>query len=222
MKLLAIDTSSQACSIALQLGEKTISQHIIAPMQQAQMLLPEISKLLQSEKIELNHIDAIVFGCGPGSFTGIRIAISAAQGLAYAANLPLISISSLAALAQAAFMELSWKKLLVAVDARVQEVYCGAYEVQKDGLVSLIGEERVCAPEAVVAPNESTWNGVGNAWDIYTDKMSFIPSVRTADPLPTALAMLALAKPKYINQDYTSAKDAIPVYLRDNVARKKA
>src|SRR5690606_29845388 len=105
MKLLAIDTSAQACSIALQIDDEVKVWHEVVPMQQAQLILPRINQLLQESNLSLNQLDAVAFGCGPGSFTGVRIATSLAQGLGYALNIPLIPISSLAGLAQAAYAE---------------------------------------------------------------------------------------------------------------------
>src|SRR5471032_2163673 len=106
MKILAIDTSANACSVALLINNETLSSHKVIPMQQAQLILPMIEELLLTANITLNQLDALAFGCGPGSFTGVRIAASVAQGLAVAHDLPVISVSSLQALAQAAFLQL--------------------------------------------------------------------------------------------------------------------
>ena len=127
MKLLAFDTSSTTCSVALLLNDEIIEKNQTALMQQAQLIFPMIDTLLKSKNLKINQLDGIAFGCGPGSFTGVRIATSVAQGLAYAAKLPLIPVSSLAALAQAAYEDLRWEKLVVAVDARIQEIYWGAF-----------------------------------------------------------------------------------------------
>lgn len=222
MNILALDTSSSACSIALLVNNTVKSQHQDAPMQQAQLILPMIDDLLKSEKIELNQLDAIAFGCGPGSFTGIRIATSIAQGLAYAMQIPLIPISSLAALAQAAFVDLGWKNLFVAIDARIQEVYCAKYKANSHGLVELIGQERVCSPSEIQCEVDSDeWSGVGNAWQIYVDKMTFHPQQTDFTQLPTAKAIIQLAIPRFEKQNWVNPRDALPVYLRDEVARKQ-
>ena len=105
MKILAIDTSSNACGVALLCNNEVKALHELAPMQQTQKILPMIDALLGEAKVSLNQLDALAFGCGPGSFTGVRIAVSVMQGLGYAMNLPLIPVSSLAALAQAAYVE---------------------------------------------------------------------------------------------------------------------
>lgn len=220
MKLLAIETSSAACSVALLIDDELKSIHEISPKQQAQNILPMIEKILLSKNISLNQLDALAFGCGPGSFTGVRIAASVIQGLAFATQIPVISISSLAALAQAAYQELGWRRLLAAVDARIQEVYWGAYEVNDNGLVVLAGEERVSHPEEISQQNGQDWSGVGNAWEIYLKQIPYHPLQIDAARLPTAEAVALLAKPKYVAGDFIDISQALPVYLRNDVAKK--
>lgn len=220
MKILALDTSSNACSVALQIGDEVKAIHEIVPMQQTQRILPIIDSLLRESFITLNQLDAIAFGCGPGSFTGVRIATSVAQGLGYAMNLPLIPVSSLAALAQSAYADLGWKNLLVGVDARVQEVYWGAYQINDQGLATLIGKELVCPPGEVTLPSENDWYGVGNAWSVYPDLIHYKPIKIDASQIPLATGILALAQIKYENQQWVNPEDATPTYLRDEVAKK--
>ena len=218
MKLLAIDTSGEACSVALLLDEQISSRHVLAPMQQAKSILPMVQELLNSKNCKVDQLDAIAFGCGPGSFTGVRIGVSVAQGLAFAAQLPMISISSLAANAQGAYEELGWKNILVAIDARMKEVYWAAYQVLDDGLVHLVGKESVSPPEELT--QEGNWYGIGNAWSEYPNLIPFKPVDLDTKRLPLATAILSLAKPKYQNQEWVRASEAIPVYLRDHVAKK--
>ena len=218
MKLLAIETSSSACSVALLLENEVKVLHEDAPMKQAQMILPMIDKLLKSSNIKLNQLDALAFGCGPGSFTGVRIAVSVMQGFGYAAQLRLIPVSSLAALAQATYADLGWKKILAAVDARIQEVYWGAYAVNSKGLVELIGKELVCPPEQISIPEGSDWYGAGSAWEVY--KLPFNPLQVDTKRLPTATGVVALAVDKYEKGQWVMAEAALPTYLRDQVAKK--
>lgn len=218
MKLLAFDTSSSACSLALLINNEVITLHRSAPMQQAQLILPMIDELLLMANIKLNQLDAIAFGCGPGSFTGVRIATSVAQGLGFSFNLPLIPISSLAALAQSAFVDLGWKDLLVAVDARIQEIYWGAYRVDTNGLVQLMGKEMVCPPAEFSVPEDAEWYGVGNAWEVYS--LPYQPIQIDATRLPMATGILDLARHKYQNQEWVKPEYALPTYLRDDVAKK--
>ena len=218
MKLLAIDTSANACSVALMLDDELIQLHELAPMLQAQRILPMINKILRAADVSLKNLDALAFGCGPGSFTGVRIATSVMQGLAFASELPLIPVSSLAAVAQAAYADLGWKKLLVAMDARISEVYWGTYEVNTAGLVELQGEEVVCQPAKIVFPADADWYGVGNGWDMY--ELAFEPLAVDTARFPMASAILALARDKYSRREWVAPEDALPVYLRNNVAEK--
>ncbi len=220
MNILAFDTSSSACSIALLLNEKIIERHAITPMQQAKVILPMIHELLDSENMTLQQLNAIAFGCGPGSFTGVRIAISVAQGLAYATDKPLIPVSSLAAVAQAAFQELGWKKLLVAVDARIDEVYWASYAVDSGKLVKLIGKEAVSTPDNICLPDKGEWYGIGNAWEVYKSKIACQPKQIDANRLPMASAILALARSLFLQGSVVAPRDAKPVYLRNDVAKK--
>ncbi len=225
MKILAIDTSASACSIAISIDDTIYAVHHVAPMEQAQKILPLIQIQLDDAKIKLNQLDAIAFGCGPGSFTGVRIAASVVQGLAFATGLPIIKISSLAAVAQAAYQDLGWAKILVGMDARIQEVYWGAYQVNPEGLVELIGTEIVCPPQDVSLPLGTDWYGVGSAWDVYQTelltRLPFKPLAQDATRLPMASAILQLAKEAYLRKAFTPLDQAMPVYLRDNVAIKQ-
>lgn len=218
MKLLAIETSASACSAAILVNGETLVLHREAPMQQAQSILPMIDEILELAKLKLNQLDAIAFGCGPGSFTGVRIATSVAQGLGYAAQIPLIPISSLAALAQMAAEELGWKKLLVAIDARIQEVYYGLYELDPYGIVQLIGKEYVCPPLEMQMPSTQDWQGVGNAWEIYKQEIPHFPAKIDASRTASALGVLRLAAANYHAK--VKAEQALPTYLRDKVAFK--
>jgi len=219
MKLLAFDTSSTACSIGLSINGKVILRHEIAPMQQAKIILLLLKELLEVENIQIHQLDAIAFGCGPGSFTGVRIAVSVAQGLAYAAQKPLLPVSSLAALAQAAYQDLGWKKVLTAVDARMGEIYWASYEVQENHLVKLIGKEQISRPENIILP-DATECGVGNAWDVYGSQIPFKPTLISTDQFPTAAAILLLAAAKFQRGETVLPQEATPVYLRDDVAKK--
>jgi tRNA threonylcarbamoyladenosine biosynthesis protein TsaB len=224
MKLLALDTSHSACSIAIMIDDEIKATHHIAPMQQAQLVLPMIEELLLTNGITLKDLDALAFGQGPGSFTGVRIAASVMQGLAFATELPLINISSLAATAQATFNDTGWKKLMVGTDARIKEVYWGLYEVNNSGLVELIGTEKVCAPESIPTPESKDWYAIGNAWQEYREKMleqlHFSPIEIDVTRMPTASAVAVLAKEKFLKKDWPASIDAMPVYLRNNVAIK--
>ncbi|OAI48721.1 hypothetical protein AYO45_04345 [Gammaproteobacteria bacterium SCGC AG-212-F23] len=221
MKLLALDTSAQCCSLALLQNDKIVSLNKVAPMQQAQIVLPMINDFLKENNLELNQLDALVLGCGPGSFTGVRIASSVIQGLALGIDLPVILVSSLAAIAQNSYTKHGWKNIMVAVDARVEEVYCGAYQIDSMGVVYLQASEQVIMPRNMVLPKQNTWHGAGNAWDIYAREINCRPIA--IDPLvqPLAEGLLPQARQKFTQGAWVPAFAAIPVYLRDNVAKKQ-
>jgi tRNA threonylcarbamoyladenosine biosynthesis protein TsaB len=224
MKLLALDTSHSACSLALMIDNEIYLSHHDAPMQQAKLVLPSLDALLQAHDITLKDLDALAFGCGPGSFTGVRIAASVMQGLAYATDLPLISISSLAATAQAAFDDLGWPNIMVGTDARIQEVYWGLYQANKNGLAELAGAEKVCPPQLINIPPGRDWYAVGNAWQEYAEamltKIAFTPPGIDTTRMPMANAVAKLAEAKFQKKEWVSLSDALPVYLRNNVASK--
>jgi tRNA threonylcarbamoyladenosine biosynthesis protein TsaB len=220
MKMLAIETSSSLCSVALLNDDHVTTCDKTLPLQQAHNILPMIHDLMNSVKVHLKQLDAVAFGCGPGSFTGIRIAASVAQGLGFALYIPIISVSSLAALAQAAYHDLHWKKLWVAVDARMQEVYSGAYEVDDNGLVFLVGKEAVTPPENVLFPQGADGYGVGDAWNIYKNQLPFTPVAVDYTRAPLASGVLEIAKYKYLQKEILKPEEALPVYLRNNVAKK--
>lgn len=214
MNILALETSTSACSVALQHGSKVYSRHEIAPMQHARLVLPMIEALLDESSLTLGQLDAIAYGCGPGSFTGIRIASSVAQGLGFAANVPIIQISSLAAMAQTAYQLYQWRRLLVAVDARMGQVYWAQYHTVNDDYVMLEGEERLITPgQDLISLEGADWYGVGDAWDKYAAQL-VKPNTANTTLLPHAASVLTLAKIKFKEGQLITPKAAIPVYLR--------
>ncbi len=213
MKILALETSSSACSVALALEDEIRLDHQIAPMQQTKIILNSVDQLLKKASLTLTDLDAIAFGSGPGSFTGVRIATSVAQGLGFAAGLPLIAISSLAALAQTAFDTLGWKKIIVMTDARIGEVYYGVYEVNQHGLVQLKNKELLSTPAKLEFPDTKDWYGVGNGWEVYQEQILYSPVKLDTTCLATAAAIARLAQ----KGELKSASEVEPVYLRNRV-----
>jgi tRNA threonylcarbamoyladenosine biosynthesis protein TsaB len=230
-RLLAIDTSTEACSVAL-LDDAGISERFVdAPREHVQRLLPMVDDLLAENHIALRDIDAIAFGCGPGSFTGLRICLGVVQGLAYGANLPVIPVSTLAALAQSAVDNamVAGTYIVSAIDARMDEIYCGWYRLGADGLVVAVADpeaanERVCAPEAITMLDIGAANaiGVGSGWrHIARIPLQSITDIRVAQ-LPHAAAVAALALPRWLAGAHLTAEQAQPVYLRNDVAWAKS
>lgn len=220
MNILGLDTSASACSIGILTDQTYLSQHHIAPMQQSKLILPMIKGLLEKANLTLQDFDAIAFGCGPGSFTGMRIAASITQGLAYAANLPVIPISSLAVLAQTAYQEKNCQHALVALDARMEEIYWAEYQIQANGLMSLVGDEKIYALAHLdqLSVKEKDGMGIGDAWDKYSEKLiqslHFHPQAIHSTLIPHVDSLLALAKQDWLQGKYITADKALPNYLR--------
>ena len=168
MKILAIETATEACSAALLIDGKIIERYQVQPRMHSQLILPMMNELLAEAGVALTALDAIAFGRGPGAFTGVRIAVGVAQGAAFAADLPVVPVSTLAALAQRGFRESGGRRLLPAYDARMQEVYWAAYEVDAQGLVSIRVADEVSAPDQVTLPDGEGWQGVGPAGAVIT------------------------------------------------------
>lgn len=224
MKLLAFDTSTAACSVALLDTSKSTTQqiyslHQIQPQQQGKLILPMIHAVLESASVSMQELNAIAYGCGPGSYTGVRIACSVAQGIGLATDCRVLAISSLAAMAQAAYQAFQWRHLLVALDAHMQEIYWSAYHVSDLGYVELSGQEEVLNPLNVRMPHDKVdWYGIGDGWGKYGEILSNQADERlksiNIELLPTAEAMLGLAKLKYEQGDWIASSEALPVYLR--------
>jgi len=144
MKLLALDTSTEACTVAIAVDGRAMERFSVGG-NHSEQILPMVQELLAEAGASLKELDAVVFGRGPGSFTGLRIAAGVTQGLAFGADRPVVPVSSLAALAQGQNAD----RVLAAFDARMQQVYWGAYVRGPGGLVELTGEESVLAPSEI-------------------------------------------------------------------------
>ncbi len=223
MNLLAIETSTETCSVALGIEGEVLENYEHAPRQHAELLLPWVEQLLADAGIGFSSIDAIAFSRGPGSFTSLRIGIGVVQGLAWAANLPVIPVSSLAATAQAA-VEQGVGSALVALDARMNEVFTGTFEVNSKGLmVPVCAEKCVVLPKALHRPLHSQTFGIGNGFERYPALAGLsgqLSGIRS-DVWPKASSMLLLAREWLNSNEPLCAEQAQPVYLRDNVAKKE-
>lgn len=218
VKLLAFDTSSNTCSVAILNNSSIHTISKIESKQQGKLILPLIEALLKEVSLTLEELDGIAYGCGPGSYTGIRIACSVAQGIALANQCPIIPISSLAAMAQTAYGVHHWEQVLVALDAHMGEIYWAKYHVGKSGLVELQGKEAVSKPEQVHIEDPENWYGIGSAWDKYGEIVlnsspKQLKSINNSI-FPSAEAILELAKVQYLQKNWVSPSNAIPVYLR--------
>lgn len=225
MKLLGIETATEACSAALMLDGEVIERYTSEPRMHNELILPMCDELLTEAGISMNQLDAIAFGCGPGAFTGVRIGAAVTQGMALAHDLPVIPISTLANLAQQAFMQdASYEFILPAIDARMQEVYWAVYQKISDDEITLLDTELVQKPADIDCKHRVSC-GIGSGWGTYQELLSQQTGLNAAvidgAALPHAKTTLQLALPKYKKSEYVAAEFALPVYVRDNVAHKK-
>ncbi|MBW3691080.1 tRNA (adenosine(37)-N6)-threonylcarbamoyltransferase complex dimerization subunit type 1 TsaB [Aeromonas dhakensis] len=225
MKILAVDTATEACSAALLVGEKVFSRWEEAPRDHTRKILPMVQAVLDEAGVTLDELDAIAFGRGPGSFTGVRIGIGVAQGLALGAGVPLIGISTLAAMAQGAHRLDGAERVLTAIDARMDEVYFGHYELI-DGRIQLVGEEVVSGPAALVASRgmlPGSFARVGTGFETYGETLAALADELVASQVrfPAAEDMLPLARSAWLAGEAVAVEQATPVYLRDKVTWKK-
>jgi tRNA threonylcarbamoyladenosine biosynthesis protein TsaB len=225
MNLLAIETSTEACSVALVHGELIIARSELAPRRHAERVLPMADALLAEAGLGKHALDAIAVGRGPGAFTGVRLGIALAQGMGLALDRPVLPISSLAALALEAPEESEDDAdgaILAVIDARMGEVYAACY--RRDGLGGVIAldEERVCTPEALQLPPVASWQVVGSGWATYADSLQprLTGRLRSAhaDRYPQARHVAELAARAYAAGHAQAPELALPVYLRDKVA----
>ncbi len=222
VKLLGIETATEACSAAVLVDEEVVERFEIVPRKHNELILPMCEAVLADAGVSLKQLDGIAFGCGPGAFTGLRIAASVTQGIALAHDLPVASISTLANLAFQAPVNLE-DLVMPVIDARMEEVYWGIYKKIPDD-VEIISEERVQAPEQV-SIDEKIACGLGTGWGTYKEILSQEISINSKNvleqALPHAEVTVRLAKNKYLNQKMVDAMHALPVYLRNQVVHQK-
>jgi len=235
LNLLAIESSTEQCSVALRCGDQTQQLVSDQPRGHAEQILPMIETLLADSGISRQQIDQVVFGQGPGSFTGVRIACSVAQGLGFGLDIPVLPISSLAGLAQAALPEIMHTeksdtppthRIIVAQDARLGEIYAGTYEFVADELTA-ITTEQVLKPASFdnhFRLSGDDWVAAGNGWQVYFEALHAVLTGRVKQQLPAchpdAKALLKLATGAVYRHRGVSADQAQPVYVRDQVTHR--
>lgn len=228
--LLALDTSTEACSVALLYRNELTYLEEIAQRAHTQRILPMVDQLLQQSGLNLSQLDGLVLGRGPGSFTGVRVGVSVAQGLALGADLPIYPVSTLTAMAQAAYATEQAVHVLSAIDARMNEVYFAQLSHQ---VVDFAGDHydhwQLLRPEQVIAPEllsqqltdlNDDYVKVGTGWAAY-ETLQSIHGRNSAVTLPAARYMLPLALLAYAKQESVSATEIEPIYLRNEVTWKK-
>jgi len=219
---LAVDTATEACSVALSVDGA--ARERFEPMQRehTQRLLPMIQAILADGGKSIGQLDGIVCGIGPGSFAGLRIGLGVVKGLALARDLPVAGVSSLAMLAQRAFAVQQATQVAAIIDARMNEVYFGAYRRGAAGLAELMEADRVCPPEGVPALPVGPWAGAGTGWGRHEAvlRAALRAEVAPVDPaaLPHAAEALVLGVPVLAAGRGQSADSLAPAYLRDRVA----
>ncbi|WP_334020482.1 tRNA (adenosine(37)-N6)-threonylcarbamoyltransferase complex dimerization subunit type 1 TsaB [Alteromonas sp. S015] len=233
MNILAIDTATEACSVALQYKDTVITRFEICPQQHSQRLLPMVDEVLKEAKVSLGDLDLLAFGRGPGSFTGVRIATGMIQGLALGTGLKVAGVSTLEAIACEVASQTQHNDALIAVasDARMGEVYFAVYSQSTNGVVLSI-EEQVCPPEVAIEQlnafregNSAAVIAAGTGWSAYEEleqwKSEECGEVTSDVTLPNAQYMLKLAFDAFGKGEISEAVAVEPVYLRDKVTWKK-
>lgn len=224
MNLLALDTCTENCSAALLIKTQVFAVSEITQRGHSERILGMLDTLFEQTGSDLSAMDALVFGRGPGSFTGVRVGVAVAQGIAFAQDLPVVPVSTLAAVAQAAYSKHGVTNICVAMDARMGEVYQADFIIE-NGLAVALSEEQVTAPENVKPLNSRDWFGAGSGWAEYQQILTdnFAEQLLGMDSAiyPSAEAMLPLARALMAKGEQMPAHQALPVYLRNNVAKKK-
>lgn len=245
--ILALDTSSESCSVALSHQGETYQQLEHAPRNHTKRILPMVQQLLSERSVTMSDLEAIAFGCGPGSFTGIRIAAGIAQGLAYGLGVPIYAISNLECLALQSYLNNGFSKVLVCVDARMGEVYWGLFEVSRlelSGYESLnsgalyrvtpLIDEQVSAPDQLYIPENildadtnnqtASWSAIGSGlaeMDLFPSSIKSRLVQTDSDAQPESAAVVQLALTAMLTGEKGELENAMPSYVRDSVAWNK-
>jgi len=219
MNILAIETATDVLSLAVSAGGRAFERTIAAGQRQAELILGEVDALLARAGLTVRDLHGIAYGAGPGSFTGLRIACGVAQGIAAARGIPVLGVSTLAALAEAC----DGARVIACLDARMGEVNHAAFE-KRDGVLHEVIPSGLHRPESVPLPPSDGWIGCGPGFAAYREALTArlgarLTAVR-AEAAPNATAILRLAAPRFAAGEGDDAATAAPVYLRERVALK--
>jgi len=221
MKLLAFETATEACSVALYLDGEMLERFDIVPKQHTALALPWAEQLLADAGMQKSQIDAIAVGIGPGAFTGVRLAVALVQGIALALDKPVLPVSTLAALAMQA-VDLKQQRILAAIDARMGEIYCAEFQLDSEGLVDAIDEEIVIAPDAYRNESGHSFAGVGTGFAADGDALQKNMGSRLiacrSEALPHAADIARLALRDFTLGKFIAPDLLEPAYLRNKVA----
>jgi tRNA threonylcarbamoyladenosine biosynthesis protein TsaB len=217
VNILALDTSTEFCSAALWLDGSIDERETLAGQTHSNLLLGMVDELLDAHALRVRDLDGIAFGEGPGSFTGLRIACGVVQGVAFGADLPVVGVGTLLAMAAGSGAE----RVVCCLDARVHEIYHAAYE-RNAGVWRAVHEPSLCAPEAVPDLLGGGWLAVGSAFRVYrgTLEQRYAGRLKGVEPdrYPHARDIAALSIPRFVAGTTMTAEAAAPLYLRDKVA----
>lgn len=220
MNLVAIEASTEYLSLAVARDRRVFDRVLLAGQRHAELLLDELDALLVRADLAMAEIDAIAFGAGPGSFTGLRIACGAAQGLALARGIPLLPVGSLEALAEAVQAD----KVVACLDARMGEVYHAAYVRGADAQWEAVCRPGLFVPGKVPPLPGGGWTGCGSGFAMHgvllRERYGVALAAVVPDLFPLASVMLRLATPRFLNNEGIDAAQAAPLYVRDKVALK--
>ena len=221
MKLLAFETATEACSVALYVDGQVLERFEVAPRRHAELSLPWAEQLLAEAGVARSELDAIALSRGPGAFTGVRLAIAIAQGIALALDRPLLPVSTLQTVALRAPADVP--RVLACIDARMGELYAARYLRDADGELQLQERELLVAPDAVQLPaDDGLWAGVGTGFaageGVLSTRLQARLSSVDAQALPSAADVLKIAVPAMLRGEAIAPELVQPAYLRDNVA----
>ncbi|WP_435627140.1 tRNA (adenosine(37)-N6)-threonylcarbamoyltransferase complex dimerization subunit type 1 TsaB [Candidatus Ferrigenium straubiae] len=219
MRVLAVETSTEYCSVALWQDGVIMERCDLAVQKHSEMLIAMLGALLQDAGFRIQDMDGIAFGMGPGSFTGVRIACGAAQGLAFGANLPVAGVCTLQALAEAS----GQPRVIAVLDARMGEIYHAAYE-KRDDAWAAVSEPQLCKPDEATPLPGNGWFGAGSGFAMYGEALSrrYAGQLQDIDgtAVPQAAAIAVLGAAQFAQGRGVDAAEALPLYLRDKVALK--
>ena len=221
MNLLAIDTATEACSLAIAIGDRVVSRHVVAGRDQTAVLLPLLHELLTEAGIGAPQLDAIVCGVGPGSFAGVRIGVGFVKGLAFVRDVPIVPVLSLQCLAQGAMRRTGAQRVLSCIDARMSEVYAGTFERGSDGVARATSAPRVCKPDVLAESIAEPWAATGTGWGAYREILQRrFPKPIAEEPtaLPEAIDAITIARAALARGESIKVDALEPVYLRNDVA----
>lgn len=214
MKVLALETANEQCSVSLiDEHQELFFQLDCRAKAQTQTILPMIEQALLTTQTSLEDLTAIAFSRGPGSFSGVRINAAVTQALAWANDLPVIPVSTLQALAQAAYREFQYKQVTAVLDARMQEVYLANYVLDSTGIMQLQGEE--CLLNYSNAKESAQFTLIGSGAHLLDETIDSQYTLHL-----NARHIAELAHHYALDQQWVSAEHALPVYLRDNAWKK--